>query len=1659
MVPPESQTFALESVQLLDSGNDQGMNSGAVGPDDSSSIFLSFSDNAHSVEALVAAPIQSNARGGFDPDVSPHYHAGRTRALPNPEIIGQISYGQYVSAEPLRQRPNEVASRGRPLPPPGPFLWRLFPRCLRATTEEVCIAAEATLNVAPSECRVTVVKDGVKLPVRVDFLNDRQATGDDSDQASRHSRGPGSSWGAMQAIAAWQRRAGPDHVNQVLRSHRPDSELVLIWVTPGISPGLMLIELHAPSPVSSSGGGGGAYSGSSGSVRAHPGAASTGALESAWHSPAAAAAAAPVRGIREAMAAAAGWPNVQETSATNLGGDGSRTPVSGRQQSMGLTASLNRNRVFGLSVPGPMQRGRSDHPWPPLDGVSAMCSSGALTVVVVPDAGMEEEVCALLAVQHQQLPLPVTSSGPEEALGEDPAAPLSHEDQEQQTAPASRAGSSQTGMSQLRRDVGGAAVGPVMGEGITANGYLAEMDEDKDDARARERFLWDLGAWLDASVRRAAFRQMSAQTAEANVANAAAAAVSPMASGRTLLQTHRGYDQAHQHLQQRHTQQPPRRALDDLQPVSEIEPIGEAHYGIAIQGTRAAFHREFWGPQLQTGNRSFAVPEEQHSMPRIALELLGFACSRGWAATSTNVILGLMDMGFSMQTINTAVQGAHGWSALHLAVASGSVELVAMTSLWRSYGRYGDGPAVQEEWRTMLATPGPGGLTPLHLAAVLPPPATAAMDLLSTLPAETLTTWFGEAACDGCTPAHYASRAGNIHLNEHALLCLATGTAALDLGTAEGLQEVLPYLNELQVDMSAITCSDSADLDGGTQEVPSICHRSGAGGAAAAGASGGALLNPNTLASPLPSPAVSVTMTMESASEGGSTPPELQVKARTDPALLNTHAGPLVTANSSAIIVPASTSTAATAAATTGSITSSFTGGRVTPVQSIAGAAPPPAVEASLSARDSLTSTSSTIAASHSTGGGLRPAMRSMVEDSAAHTLSSSAKLEAASPTRSTSSRSLRRSLLLLWGCFQCLGGRATVDEYESNAHWHGSGGNIGLAAPRRSRTPTPSTGTSTAAGSVAPGPSSSAHGPSTPATSTIREGTQQESQPRGPTDQERCNRISSSGSQNVATATATEPQSLPQPRPQPQLLPPQPLPQPALQQMTGVLDTPPIVSCSTLAPNDDQGNSPPCLSGRINARETADPSIVISRVENSTCNNLTRSDVQPNQMRFGALGPGLGEPSFTRPQPPAHESPPPLSRTTDPTVWSPELWSSQRRAWPEPVSVIAGLLDRVSPATSNFGSLCNTSPFWSTPCSQQPASGSQNRRCSVSVAPQLTPAAPAAPAAHGPASPLASIDIETARHVAVKIVAMTAAAARNITASAPAGPPTQPLTEEAGTVGAAASAHSCSVAAAVAGAAGGPLVKSAPAAIGDRRLMELINPLCGLVLVRQALEHRERVRNQLMRAMQRMQIMRSDCQVLPGRQAEQVPLQRLTLEAGQLARSSSHHDGIGAGFGWILQQQQQQQQRMVQTSSDRGPGSIAIVSHPIGGRRALADTLASPLQPFPQQSHYPAPPADADRLALIDRRLCLPRLASGATARDNWRSQAAAATAAIVRGDGNALLVSTTTAASADNATLMEVAARQTRLMMPASSHAGGISVGVNTPHHAPEPADAALP
>lgn len=78
-------------------------------------------------------------------------------------------------------------------------------------------------------------------------------------------------------------------------------------------------------------------------------------------------------------------------------------------------------------------------------------------------------------------------------------------------------------------------------------------------------------------------------------------------------------------------------------------------------------------------------------------------------------------VGDVMDGMQDRTQG--GLSPLHLAVRSGSAELVGTLTAWAQRGGY--------EW--CLTTPGPRGLTPLHLAALLPDNAAIATLLLGEL--------------------------------------------------------------------------------------------------------------------------------------------------------------------------------------------------------------------------------------------------------------------------------------------------------------------------------------------------------------------------------------------------------------------------------------------------------------------------------------------------------------------------------------------------------------------------------------------------------------------------------------------------------------------------------------------------------------------------------------------------------------------------------------------------------------------------------------------------------------------------------------------------------------------------------------------------------------
>ncbi|KAG2495305.1 hypothetical protein HYH03_006577 [Edaphochlamys debaryana] len=751
--------------------------------------------------------------------------------------------------------------------PARPVLWRLFPRCVRTSLGEVCLAAEVTLGVAPSQCTVSACKGGRPLPARLEFLSDRAAAGGEADdQSIRRGR-------AATGMASPDTRSrAARNVLSALRPQRADSELVLIWLQPGAAPGLVLIELHAFAP-------------------GVPAAAATAAA----HGP-------PDSALGAAAPANRRHAGLAQSSPVGLG-------------ALALGPGLSRNlEVHAISGPGQLQALLAggiglDASNPAaaaagLLGGSACRSSGALSVVVVPDTGMEAEVCALLAQQYQQTPLPVSdddapsptaaaalgASGsltrvppPPPSLhswagidGPDVASAANSGSESGRTVGVAAAaalglerneGSGSDDAPQRRLQVppaegpgpggSGGYVGPG-GPASCALGVEVEGDEDREDARARERFLWDLGAWLERCTHAA--NSISHAPSEVSGLEAAAAGGQAAVPARSALAEAEAAAEAQlQALSFSGRQPPPPPTATATVPTGsgggmQLPPRTLAGLHDPPPGSASAAAMAPQGPLTpvnpaggEGARPDFAAGREVPRLPRGALELLGFACSRGWPSTSTHLVLGLMDLGHSMSKINSAVQAAYGWSALHLAAASGSAELVAMTGLWRSYSAYAASATVREEWRAMMATPGPGGLTPLHLAAVLPSPATAALDLLTALPAETLAAWFGAAARDGCTPAHYALRAGNSHLNDHALLGLATGAAGLDLdlagpsfgpgegpddgAAAGGLREVLPYAPEaLGTGYPSFTASESADTDDRAGSSSGGGSGSGAGG-------------------------------------------------------------------------------------------------------------------------------------------------------------------------------------------------------------------------------------------------------------------------------------------------------------------------------------------------------------------------------------------------------------------------------------------------------------------------------------------------------------------------------------------------------------------------------------------------------------------------------------------------------------------------------------------------------------------------------------------------------------------------------------------------------------------------------------------------------------
>lgn len=130
------------------------------------------------------------------------------------------------------------------------------------------------------------------------------------------------------------------------------------------------------------------------------------------------------------------------------------------------------------------------------------------------------------------------------------------------------------------------------------------------------------------------------------------------------------------------------------------------------------------------------------------MQLLRFALQRGWAATSSSLVRDLVSawqLPFAELASRFALEGPPGsLPLLHTAVMSGAFAAVQAAASWGA--RYGL-PLLWDE-------PAAGGLSPLHLAAVLPDSGRLAMAIVAHYPG-TQWLWTTLAAEDGATPQDY----------------------------------------------------------------------------------------------------------------------------------------------------------------------------------------------------------------------------------------------------------------------------------------------------------------------------------------------------------------------------------------------------------------------------------------------------------------------------------------------------------------------------------------------------------------------------------------------------------------------------------------------------------------------------------------------------------------------------------------------------------------------------------------------------------------------------------------------------------------------------------------------------------------------------------------
>lgn len=150
----------------------------------------------------------------------------------------------------------------------------------------------------------------------------------------------------------------------------------------------------------------------------------------------------------------------------------------------------------------------------------------------------------------------------------------------------------------------------------------------------------------------------------------------------------------------------------------------------------------------------------------IGVTLLRYLLDKGCPA-SCNLVLDILLTHAapvaSFAAIAAAVESGDKLGMLHRAVRSGSVAMLTAVLKW----------AVQHRYRLRWDAPGPLGLSPLHLAALLSrgSSSSVAAAILRSRPA-LASRWFGLAAEDGNTPARYASKLGLLSLNRlaHSLM-------------------------------------------------------------------------------------------------------------------------------------------------------------------------------------------------------------------------------------------------------------------------------------------------------------------------------------------------------------------------------------------------------------------------------------------------------------------------------------------------------------------------------------------------------------------------------------------------------------------------------------------------------------------------------------------------------------------------------------------------------------------------------------------------------------------------------------------------------------------------------------------------------------------------